>query len=109
MTGSMRCTCPDPLRLVNSACPTHGHDAVLGTNGDRRMMSAEQRARDLLESYGLADAQSMSSGDLVELANFIADARAYRASRYPGPHGEHTHTTDQCAQGQSVDPDHQHR
>lgn len=40
--------------------------------------SAEQQARDLLEQYGLEDAQSMTAGDLVELANLIADANAYR-------------------------------
>lgn len=40
--------------------------------------SAEQQARDLLERYGLEDAQSFSAGDIVELANLIADAHAYR-------------------------------
>lgn len=40
--------------------------------------SAEQQARDLLEQYGVEDAQSMTAGDLVELANLIADANAYR-------------------------------
>lgn len=40
--------------------------------------SAEQEARDLLESYGLENAQSLSAGDVVELANLIADAHAYR-------------------------------
>jgi len=40
--------------------------------------SAEQQARDLLEQYGLEDAQSMAAGDLVELANLIADANSYR-------------------------------
>lgn len=40
--------------------------------------SAEQQARDLLERYGMEDAQSWSAGDLVELANLIADANAYR-------------------------------
>lgn len=42
------------------------------------MKSAEQQARDLLERYGVSDAQSWSAGDLVELANLIADATAYR-------------------------------
>ncbi len=41
-------------------------------------MTAEQQARDLLERYGVEDAQSMTAGDLVELANLIADANAYR-------------------------------
>jgi hypothetical protein len=40
--------------------------------------SAEQQARDLLEYYGLDGAQELSAGDVVELANFIADANAYR-------------------------------
>jgi hypothetical protein len=39
--------------------------------------SAEQEARDLLEEYGLEDAQSMTSGDVVELANAIAHAHAW--------------------------------
>jgi len=43
--------------------------------------SAEQQARDLLEQYGLEDAQSMAAGDLVELANLIADATAYRRTQ----------------------------
>ena len=33
----------------------------------------EQQARDLLERMGIEDAQSFSSGDLVELANLIAN------------------------------------
>jgi hypothetical protein len=40
--------------------------------------SAEQEARDLLEQYGVEDAQSLSAGDVIELANLIADAHAYR-------------------------------
>lgn len=35
-------------------------------------ISAEQRARDMLERMGVPSAQSYSSGDLVELANLIA-------------------------------------
>jgi len=42
------------------------------------LVAAEQQARDLLERYGVEDAQSWSAGDLVELANLIADANAYR-------------------------------
>jgi hypothetical protein len=45
--------------------------------------SAEQQARDLLEQYGVKDAQSMTAGDLVELANLINDANAYRVQRMP--------------------------
>jgi hypothetical protein len=37
--------------------------------------TAEQQARDLLERIGVPDAQSYSSGDLVELANLIAGVR----------------------------------
>lgn len=40
-----------------------------------RHKTAEQQARDLLERYG---AQTWSAGDLVELANLIHDAQAYR-------------------------------
>jgi hypothetical protein len=41
--------------------------------------TAEQQARDLLEQYGLEGAQSMTAGDVVELANLISDANAYRS------------------------------
>lgn len=37
------------------------------------MSTAEQKARDLLERMDVPDAQSYSSGDLVELANLIAE------------------------------------
>lgn len=43
--------------------------------------SAEQQARDLLEQCGVEDAQSFTAGDVVVLANFIADAhRRVRAA-----------------------------
>jgi endonuclease III len=45
--------------------------------------SAEQQARDLLERYGLDDAQSLSAADVVELANLIEDAHAYRRGLSP--------------------------
>jgi hypothetical protein len=35
-------------------------------------MTAEQKARDMLDRMGVDDAQSFSAGDLVELANLIA-------------------------------------
>lgn len=41
-------------------------------------LSAEQQARDMLERCGVDDAQTFSSGDLVELANLIADANGNR-------------------------------
>ena len=37
-----------------------------------KVQTAEQKARDMLERMGVKDAQSFSSGDLVELANLIA-------------------------------------
>lgn len=37
-------------------------------------MTAEQRARDLLERCGVEDAQSFTAGDVVELANLLAEA-----------------------------------
>lgn len=40
--------------------------------------SAEQQARDLLERLDVEDAQSFSSGDLVELANLIAEVERLR-------------------------------
>jgi hypothetical protein len=36
--------------------------------------SAEQDARDLLEQCGVEDAQSFTAGDVIALANFIAEA-----------------------------------
>jgi len=36
------------------------------------MKTAEQQARDMLECYGLEDAQSLTAGDVIELANLIA-------------------------------------
>jgi len=36
-------------------------------------MSAEQQARDMLERMGVENAQSWSAGEVVELANLIAD------------------------------------
>jgi hypothetical protein len=45
------------------------------------MKSYEQQARDLLERYALEfdlkDAQSLTAGDVVELANIMRDADAY--------------------------------
>jgi hypothetical protein len=56
-------------------------------DGIRSCKSAEQQARDLLEKYGLEDAQSMTSGDVVELANAIARSYAweiiYNSARFP--------------------------
>ena len=45
--------------------------------------SAEQQARDILELYGVEDAQSLTAGDLVELANLIRDANEYRRQGKP--------------------------
>lgn len=41
-------------------------------------VSAEQQARDLLEQCGVEDAQSFTAGDVVALANFIAETSRYR-------------------------------
>jgi hypothetical protein len=41
-------------------------------------VSAEQQARDMLERLDVEDAQSYSSGDLVELANLIAEVDRLR-------------------------------
>lgn len=43
--------------------------------------SAEQQARDLLERMEIDGAQAYSAGELVELANVIADANAYRRTK----------------------------
>jgi hypothetical protein len=39
-------------------------------------MTAEQQARDLLERVGVQEAQSFSSGDVLEIANLIAERQA---------------------------------
>lgn len=38
----------------------------------------EQAARDMLERIGLPDAQTLTAGDVIELANAVADAWRYR-------------------------------
>ena len=47
-------------------------------------MSAEQKARDMLERIGVKRAQEFTAGDLVELANLIAarDAAADLVARF---------------------------
>lgn len=45
------------------------------------MASAEQQARDMLERAGVEDAQSMTAGDLVEIANLIDDRKGEAARR----------------------------
>ncbi len=45
------------------------------------MQNVEQDARDLLEQIGVEDAQSFSSGDLVELSNILAEVYRYRESK----------------------------
>lgn len=63
-------------------CPEHTPEWVPAWRESQRdKRSAEQRARDLLEGLGMSDAQAMSAGDLVELANYIADATAYREAK----------------------------
>ncbi len=42
------------------------------------MITAEQQARDMLDRLGVPDAQTYSSGDLVELANLIAEVDMLR-------------------------------
>lgn len=37
-------------------------------------MSVEQQARDLLERMGFEDAQGLTAGDVVELANLLSKA-----------------------------------
>jgi hypothetical protein len=40
---------------------------------ETKVRTAEQRARDMLERMGVENAQSMSAGDVVELANLISE------------------------------------
>jgi hypothetical protein len=44
-------------------------------------MTAEQKARDMLERMEVPGAQSFSAGELVEIANTIADAERFRSLR----------------------------
>jgi hypothetical protein len=48
--------------------------------GEDMSYTAEQQARDLLEQCGVEDAQSFTGGDVVALANFIADTNHLRAT-----------------------------
>ncbi len=43
-------------------------------------MSAEQQSRDLLERLGMPRAQSLTAGDVIELANLITDANRVRSN-----------------------------
>ncbi len=43
-------------------------------------MSAEQKARDMLERMGVENAQDFSAGELVELANLIAQFEMMRSA-----------------------------
>lgn len=49
-----------------------------------KAVTAEQAARDLLERLGVKDAQSYTSGDLVELANLIPAAYLAKIGRVGG-------------------------
>lgn len=46
-------------------------------------MTAEQKARDMLQRIGVPDAQSYTAGDLVELANLIADSERWERDHEP--------------------------
>ena len=48
-------------------------------------MTAEQKARDLLESIGVEDAQNFSAGELVELANLISERDHLAKQSYATP------------------------
>lgn len=55
--------------------------------------SAEQQARDLLEQCGVEDAQSFTAGDVVALANLIADVeRLYSLIRRGLAYGDQFRT-----------------
>lgn len=55
-------------------------DSIDGETIKASSISAEQQARNMLESMGIDDAQEMSAGDLVELANLIAFSPAFNTS-----------------------------
>lgn len=40
----------------------------------------EQQARDILEGCGWDDAQSCTAGDVIEVANLLADLRRYKTA-----------------------------
>src|SRR5689334_6218643 len=71
------------LDLVCGRCGGVQHVTSTGRTGDvfhfppapacPVCTTAEQSARDMLERMGVEDAQSFTSGDLVELANLIAE------------------------------------
>ncbi len=49
-------------------------------HNEARTMSAEQKARDMLERMGVENAQDFSAGELVELANLIAQFEMMRSA-----------------------------
>jgi hypothetical protein len=62
----------------------NGVDVVVNPTDVASSKSAEQEARDMLERIGVENAQSFTAGDLVELANLIAEVeRLRRAVRPP--------------------------
>jgi hypothetical protein len=64
------------------------------------MKTPEQEARDLLNQYGVERAQAMTSGDVVELANFINHAWAWRKAHGRCPHGSPGgYDCSRCKQG----------
>lgn len=50
--------------------------AALRSSPEPQKTTPEQEARDMLERMGYDDAQSRTAGDVIELANLIADARS---------------------------------
>lgn len=61
-------------------------------------ISAEQQARDLMEQCGVEDAQSFTAGDVIALANFIAETNRFRAfvKALVARSGEHSFDSGVC-------------
>lgn len=66
---------------------------------DQHRATPEQQARDMLERMGVPNAQSYTSGNLVELANLIADSQCR-----PAP--EQDATTWRFIEEHDIDPVH---
>lgn len=57
----------------------HLEDRAAPEGGENEVETPEQAARDILDRMDVDGAQSMSAGDVVEIANLIADNRHFRS------------------------------
>jgi hypothetical protein len=112
MSTDYRALCAEllqPLAEYDGANPYHEHRALITraraalAKPEPVAATAEQQARDLLERMGIADAQSFSAGDLIELANLIARApRAQPDPAEPADEGIPQWSEGVCGDGAAI-------